>query len=331
MADRQFVIGGVEAAPADWILPAALEIIPKTAFASFDGTSAAGPFLPCLEIISDSGHVAGLYVTETEVAAGGSAIVSWFPGGGLEEQATTPAAGGTVSSIVSPASSLLVTNANGPTVGVDLVASGVAAGTYGDSTHTAQVTVNADGVVTSATSVGISGLAGTGLTLLYDSTLGGAAASIDTGANAIAAGHVGLIIYVYVRTTRAAFSDNFQLRFNNDSGANYDFQQLLGSAAIASASAGAAQTSALGTCPSASATANVFGVARMDVFNYDGGSGFKPYLLNTADPQEDTSHPATEQWGGQWRSASAISRVALSSATGSNLVAGSRMTIFGVQ
>lgn len=81
MADRQFVAPfGDHAAPADWTLAAALEILPKLAHAKFDGTNAAGSYKPCLRLISDSGHVAAEAVSETIVAAGASADVTWFPG-----------------------------------------------------------------------------------------------------------------------------------------------------------------------------------------------------------------------------------------------------------
>lgn len=81
MADTQYVPLGQEDAPAGWLLPAGLEIVPKIAYASFDGTAATA-FLPCLRIVSDSGHVAAECVSSTEVAAGGSADVTWFRGVG---------------------------------------------------------------------------------------------------------------------------------------------------------------------------------------------------------------------------------------------------------
>lgn len=79
MADRQFKVGGVIPAPADWVLPSTLQIIPKMAYASFDGSGAGASFLPCLRIISDSGQVAAECVVGTSVAAGASADVTWFP------------------------------------------------------------------------------------------------------------------------------------------------------------------------------------------------------------------------------------------------------------
>lgn len=79
MPDRQFKIGGLEPTPADWIIPDSLEVTPKSVYAHFDGSGAAGAFKPCLRIVSDSGTVAIEAVTDTAVAAGASADVSWFP------------------------------------------------------------------------------------------------------------------------------------------------------------------------------------------------------------------------------------------------------------
>ena len=49
----------------------------------------------------------------------------------------------------------------------DLPASGVTAGTYGDATHVGRVTVNAAGLITAASSVGITGGGGGGTELDY--------------------------------------------------------------------------------------------------------------------------------------------------------------------
>lgn len=79
--DRQFVAPiGTLPAPAHWVLPSGLEFQPKIAFAHFDGTGAAGAFLPCLRLKSDAGIVAAEAVAATQVAAGASADVSWFLG-----------------------------------------------------------------------------------------------------------------------------------------------------------------------------------------------------------------------------------------------------------
>jgi hypothetical protein len=79
MAARQFRPFGSPAAPADWIIPDTLELLLRQVYAHYDGTGAGAAFLPCLEIIDDAGLTAAIY-TAPQVAAAGSAEVTWFPG-----------------------------------------------------------------------------------------------------------------------------------------------------------------------------------------------------------------------------------------------------------
>lgn len=68
------------------------------------------------------------------------------------------AAGGSgITDLTSTGSTITVTTPTGPTTNVDLPATGVSAGTYGDSGHVAQVTVDAEGRLTAASAVSISG------------------------------------------------------------------------------------------------------------------------------------------------------------------------------
>ena len=77
--DQQILVAGTAPVPADWLVPGNGQIKPKVVNAVFDGTGAAGDFLPTLEIVSDAGVVVGRYPAPA-VVAGASAEVSWFPG-----------------------------------------------------------------------------------------------------------------------------------------------------------------------------------------------------------------------------------------------------------
>lgn len=327
MPDIAIVNPTVTAAPKDYPVSGNQELLLKAVRARIDGSAATGSYLPAVQLIAPSGDVMWSAVPSSPIAAGGSADVSWFPGGDLD----TPSSSGGIVSVTSGTGSITVTQPDGPAVGVDLPTSGVTPGSYGDATHTAAVTVNADGIVTAASQVSISGIAGTGLVKLFDTTLGVAAASIDTGANAIPTGHMGLVIYLYIRTTRANFLDDCWIRFNGDSGTNYDSQQLFGANAAAGAALATAVNGGICTTPAASSAANVFGIVRCDVFNYDTASGFKPFVLSDMAPQTSGTAMETDHWGFQWRNTAAINQVTVISQTGSNVVAGCRMSIFGLQ
>jgi hypothetical protein len=78
--DVQRLVTGTAPAPAHFVVPGNGQIRPKTVFATYDGTGAAGSFKPALKVISDGGETVGVYATDDTVAAGASADVSWFPG-----------------------------------------------------------------------------------------------------------------------------------------------------------------------------------------------------------------------------------------------------------
>ena len=56
------------------------EVIPIDAYADFDGTGAAGSYLPTLRFRSQFGHIIGQSQLSSTLAAGASASVSWFRG-----------------------------------------------------------------------------------------------------------------------------------------------------------------------------------------------------------------------------------------------------------
>lgn len=79
MPDAQIHPLGTEDTPAGYTIPKTAELLLKMGFAKFDGTNAAGPYKPCIRVISDAGTVSGEAATDEEIAAGESADVTWFP------------------------------------------------------------------------------------------------------------------------------------------------------------------------------------------------------------------------------------------------------------
>lgn len=169
MADVAVVAAEVASAPQAYTLPGAQEILLKAVGCTINGSGAAGTFLPALQMLDPAGHVMWTAVNESSpVAVGRSALVSWFPGGGVDNAGPTTTTPG-ISSVSSPLGTLSVLNPTGPTVNLDMPNSGVTAGSYGDSSHSAEITVDVEGRVTSATSVPIAGGSGTiGFEIGYD-------------------------------------------------------------------------------------------------------------------------------------------------------------------
>lgn len=93
MARDVQVKGGIGPAPQAYEVPNSTEIIPRVVFATFDGSGAAGAFLPTVQIISDGGEVVASVSTDTAVAAGDSASVTFAPFLRAAQQ-STPSTGG---------------------------------------------------------------------------------------------------------------------------------------------------------------------------------------------------------------------------------------------
>jgi len=111
VADVALLASQAGEAPIGYQVPGAQEIILKSITASFDGTGASGDFVPVLQIVAPNGAVLASCPVATQVAAGGSADVSWFPRGGV-----ATSGGGGITLITSSDNTIAVSNPGGPTV-----------------------------------------------------------------------------------------------------------------------------------------------------------------------------------------------------------------------
>ena len=79
MSDQiPFVWENTGSLPADHAIPGAQEMMLQVVTATFDGTSAASSFLPCLQVIGPSGLVVGTFVDQTNPIAAGGVVECTF-------------------------------------------------------------------------------------------------------------------------------------------------------------------------------------------------------------------------------------------------------------
>lgn len=241
--------------------------------------------------------------------------------------------GGTISSITSTGGTITVTNGSGPTTNLDLPNTGVAAGTYGDSTHTSQVTVDVEGRVTSASSVAISGSSGAGgLVTLFDSTLAAPAAVIDTGAGGVAAGHGHLLIFIVARSATASFLDSLRMKFNNDATNIYDFLWTRNNGGtIASLSVFADAAVSVGQVPGASAAANIAGPVDVRIPSYDQTTFYKVGNFQSGPAEATLANSNAVSGSFEYKSTTAISRIEIHLNSGANFATGTRLMVCGTQ
>jgi hypothetical protein len=78
-SDVQILAAGTASLPLTYEIPNAQQIIPLCVNARYDGSGAVVTWRPMLQIISDAGLIVGEIPGDTDIPAGGSANVTWFP------------------------------------------------------------------------------------------------------------------------------------------------------------------------------------------------------------------------------------------------------------
>jgi hypothetical protein len=175
---------------------------------------------------------------------------------------------------------------------------------------------------------GSSSSASAGRVVLFDSTLGVAAASIDTGASGIAPGFSVITVYVVGRTTEAVVSSSILARLNADSGANYDQSSIAWASGAVSGSSSVAQTAWACAFPGASMDASSAGSVSIVIPSYD-QTTFNKQATNAEGLGSGTANNNSAIMRSfRWRNTAAISRLSITAGSG-NLVAGSRLLILG--
>lgn len=170
-----------------------------------------------------------------------------------------------------------------------------------------------------------------GLVIIFDSTLGADAATIDTGAGGIASGHGDLLVWIVAQTADAAANGAVNLRFNNDSAANYDAAQFETTGTGNSTSAPAGDTKEQTQLHGVGGTAAYPGVWRLDIPSYDATTFNKAGVAVSGMPDGTAANERLRVQGFGWRNTAAISRIAITASSGANLKAGSRMAVYGTK
>jgi hypothetical protein len=177
--------------------------------------------------------------------------------------------------------------------------------------------------VTNSQPAGLSSL------VLFDQTLGGDAASIDTGANGIAQTAIGLLVHIVARTTQAVALSTVTMRLNGDSSAVYDRSEYHVTNATVSGSNTLAQTQWVMQCAGASIQAGSFTTISLVLPGYAGTVAHKAGIGNGMVSDSAAANNLTETRSLRWRNTAAVNQFTLA-AGGGNLLAGSRLTIFGL-
>lgn len=166
---------------------------------------------------------------------------------------------------------------------------------------------------------------------IFDSTLSVAAATISIAS--IPSGYAHLRLGINGRCDRAGVAqDSVAIQFNGDTGANYDWHSLYGNtAAVAGAEGYAATMGRLGLVPGATATAGVSSILDVVISDYL-QTTFQKSVHSRFAHKEGTAAGGiyVGDYASFWRSTTAITSITLRLASGSNFIAGTRVTLHGI-
>lgn len=165
--------------------------------------------------------------------------------------------------------------------------------------------------------------------LIASTTLGASAASITFSSIPQTWAHLRAV--GYIRGDSATVSQDGLVRFNGDSGSNYDRQYMSAAGAAVGAGENFGITSGLVIIhPSASAPANLFSGFVLDIPHYTSTAGNKTAFTEASHKIGTASgNLNTALYMMAWRNNAAITQVAFLPGTG-NFVAGSRISLYGM-
>jgi hypothetical protein len=164
--------------------------------------------------------------------------------------------------------------------------------------------------------------------LLFSSVLSGAAASIDTGANAIPAGYNILEVFILAAASGSGALVGCNVTINGDSGSHYDRQGFFGNNTSATANQGLAAANwglvAHGNSGSTSYPASI----HLVIPGYAATTFWKAGSATMALPDATAGNNYSLVYGLGWRSTAAINQLTFAAAAG-NFLTGTSVYIYG--
>jgi len=156
-------------------------------------------------------------------------------------------------------------------------------------------------------------------------TVGTAVSSVTF--SSIPAGYTDLQIVSVVRCSNAGQSDTLAMRLNGDSAGNYSWTLLRGDGSTAS-SLRSSNTTYLGIAEviGAAQTAGIFNVVTTNLMNYSNTTTNKTAISRSS----VSANYGAEAWATMWRNTAAVTSINLSMVNGSNIVAGSTFSLYGI-
>lgn len=266
----------------------------------------------------------------TVLTPGTNGYILQSNGAGADPSWVTPPSSGVTS--LTAGTGLSVNTSTGA-VTVSLSTTAVTPGTYGDATHVGQFTVNAEGQITSASNISVSGGSSGALTLIQEVVTSGSQASVSfTGISTTS--YRDLIIKARGRSASSGGSglDPICVQINGDTGSNYEyslFELNTGGSSGTQVSAGNTVL-VIGNAANTSASSLGYGVCEATIFDCKDSTYSKIVSSNGFIQYGASDGAASAMGGGIWRNATpaAITSLKVFPANG-NWINGSVISLYG--
>jgi hypothetical protein len=168
------------------------------------------------------------------------------------------------------------------------------------------------------------------MTLITNTVLGVAAASFDFQNIVGTFNHLRLLTQLRDDSAGTGIAGAL-LRFNNDSGANYNIVQMQNVNATVTGTNTLANTSGAGPVQTnGGATASYFGIGTIDIPFYAKTTAFKAAIVGMGSVEAVAANTIEKHCSSVWKNTAAITRVTILPGAGSNFVAGSAVSLYGV-
>jgi hypothetical protein len=166
---------------------------------------------------------------------------------------------------------------------------------------------------------------------LFDLTLSAATASIDTNGFSLT-GYQDLLIYLRAGSSKAASNDSLYFTVNNDTGSHYSWGQfnVHGTSTSPGGTEGGTTSVPSATTPfwiPGTTATELLGAVKVEIHDYAGAHNH--FITGTFFYQISGTNNQVGLGQELWSGGAAITRLAVT-ATGGSLVAGSRLTVYGL-
>ena len=166
-------------------------------------------------------------------------------------------------------------------------------------------------------------------TPIASQTLGSAAASVTF--SSISGTYTDLVLVAVARTNRADYDDIMGMQFNSDTATNYSTTILNGNGTTATSTRQTSVAYITSRVGAASATAGVWTPVIFSIQNYSNTTTNKTALCRFNEPTSGGVDYGVGATVGLWRSTAAITTIVLKPIVGTNLIAGSTFSLFGIK